>query len=98
MSEKEPLNQFLDEVVKKVETLSNQVVDRLAYEKQKAEIKSQIGHTSREIAKQYERLGQLYYASLKNHEELHVEDIVNVLETKQQLLDLLHEKLNSLTK
>lgn len=90
---------FIDSAVKSAQDLGKKAADRLDKEKQKAEVRSEIGHNSRELSKAYEKLGRAYYEFKENNTVISEEkDTFDLIRSKEKLIELLNEKLDSLEK
>ncbi len=88
------VNEFVEKAGKTIEEGSKNLLSKLDYEKRKAEIRSEIGHASRDLTKAYERLGREFYEAKVNNREF--TDSCNTFElirTKEKVLELLHERL-----
>lgn len=86
--------------VKKVVTDSTEsITSKLKIEKQKAEIRAEIGHHSRELSKYYETLGRNYYSDIAiNKKPSRYTEVMDNIRTKEKLIELLNEKLDVLEK
>lgn len=94
---KDKINSFTTEALKAMKETVDTVVKKIDLEKRKAEIKSEIGHTSRDLSKSYEKLGRQYF--LHKEQGLEIggeEDTFELLRSKEKLIELLNEKLDSL--
>ncbi len=86
-----------DKAVKTAKETGNSVLNMLEAEKKKAEIRSEIGHTSRELAKQYEKLGRMYYNSREFGSAAEGEkDLLDLIRANEKCVELLNEKLDQL--
>lgn len=93
----EKINQFADEAAKAMKETANSVWKRIETEKRKAEIRSEIGHNARELSKTYEKLGRQYFAFKESNTEIGGEkDTFDLIRSKEKLIELLNEKLDSL--
>ncbi|MDD6369878.1 hypothetical protein [Galactobacillus timonensis] len=65
--------------------------------RQKLELKSQIGEHKRTLNKSYARLGEAYYdASTAGKPVEGMEDVLNLIKSNRELIQLLNEKLAAL--
>lgn len=93
----EKLNAFKDEALKAMKETVDTVVKKLDTEKRKAEIKSEIGHTSRDLSKSYEKLGRQYFLNKEQGLEIGgEEETFELIRSKEKLIELLNEKLDHL--
>ncbi len=93
------LNDFVDKASKAIQDGSRKALDRLDLEKQKSEIRAEIGHNSRDLTKAYEKLGRAYYAFKENGSFPEGTDgTLDLIRSKEKVLQLLHEKLTALEK
>ena len=91
------VNDMVDDLMKKVNDVAKEVVTRFDSEKEKAQIRSEIGHNSRDLTKAYEKLGRAYYESVSKGEPM--EDMkytMEMIRSKELLVKLLNEKLDNL--
>ncbi len=91
------VNEFVDKASRTIEEGSKTLLSKIDYEKRKAEIRSEIGHTSRDLTKAYEKLGREFYEAKTAGKEF--EDVFNTFElirSKEKVLDLLHDKLTQI--
>ncbi len=91
----------LDEVSQKtIETISESTKtlrQRVSDEKRKAEVRSEIGHNKRELAKIYEQLGRAYYAHKVSDVGIEKEEeVFDRIRSKEKLIELMEEKLKTL--
>ena len=91
-------NDVLNGFVKKVNDVTKDVVTVVAGEKEKAQIRSEIGHNTRDLSRAYEKLGREYYASVKEGKELNCKDTFELIRSKELLISLLNEKLEGMSK
>lgn len=90
-------NAFKEEALKAMKETVDTVVKKLDTEKRKAEIKSEIGHNARELSKCYEKLGRQYFLNKEQGLEIGGEkDTFELIRSKEKLIELLNEKLDSL--
>lgn len=95
----EKLNAFKEEAFRTMKETSELVIQKFDLEKKKAEIRSEIGHHSRELAKSYEKLGRQYFAHVEQGIEIGGEkDTLELIRSKEKLIELLQEKLDQLEK
>jgi len=93
------LNDLADKAVRKLQDSSKAVMGMLDTEKQKAEIRSEIGHASRDLSKAYEKLGRDYYTYKVTGRIIETEkDMMDLIRTKEKIIELLNEKLDNLEK
>lgn len=93
------VNEFIDKASKTIEEGSRTLLSRLDFEKKKAEIRSEIGHTSRDLTKAYEKLGREFYeAKISNKEFTDSSSTFELIKSKEKVLKLLHDKLSQIEK
>ena len=91
------VNDMVDDLMKKVNDVAKEVVTRFDSEKEKAQIRSEIGHNSRDLTKAYEKLGRAYYESVSKGEPMEdMKDTMEMIRSKELLDKLLNEKLDNL--
>lgn len=91
------VNDMVDALMKKVNDVAKEVVTRFDSEKEKAQIRSEIGHNSRDLTKAYEKLGRAYYESVSKGEPMEdMKDTMEMIRSKELLVKLLNEKLDNL--
>ena len=91
------VNDMVDDLMKKVNDVAKEVVTRFDSEKEKAQIRSEIGHNSRDLTKAYEKLGRAYYESVSKGEPMEeMKDTIEMIRSKEMLVKLLNEKLDGL--
>ena len=91
------VNDMVDDLMKKVNDVAKEVVTRFDSEKEKAQIRSEIGHNSRDLTKAYEKLGRAYYESVSKGEPMEdMKDTMEMIRSKDLLVKLLNEKLDNL--
>ena len=91
------VNDMVDDLMKKVNDVAKEVVTRFDSEKEKAQIRSEIGHNSRDLTKAYEKLGREYYESVSKVEPMEdMKDTMEMIRSKELLVKLLNEKLDNL--
>ena len=91
------VNDMVDDLMKKVNDVAKEVVTRFDSEKEKAQIRSEIGHNSRDLTKAYEKLGRAYYESVSKGEPMEdMKDTMEMIRSKELLVKLLNEKLDKL--
>lgn len=93
------VNDFVDKAAKTLEEGGRSLLGRLEIEKQKAEIRAEIGHNSRDLTKAYEKLGRDYYAA-KVTGRVMTDDAntFDLIRSKEKVIELLNEKLTQLDK
>ena len=91
-------NDMLNGFTRKVNDVTKDVMSRLSDEKEKAQVRSEIGHHSRDLSRAYEKLGRQYYESVTSGKEMDVKDTMELIHSKELLVKLLNEKLESLEK
>ena len=91
------INDYADKALKKTKEAGETVISRLDAEKKKAEIRSEVGHTSRDLSKLYEKLGRAYYNAKEMGTVIDNEkETFDLIRTKEKCIELLNEKLNTL--
>ena len=91
------VNDMVDDLMKKVNDVAKEVVTRFDSEKEKAQIRSEIGHNSRDLTKAYEKLGRAYYESVSKGVPMEdMKDTMEMIRSKELLVKLLNEKLDNL--
>lgn len=91
------VNDMVDDLMKKFNDVAKEVVTRFDSEKEKAQIRSEIGHNSRDLTKAYEKLGRAYYESVSKGEPMEdMKDTMEMIRSKELLVKLLNEKLDNL--
>lgn len=91
------VNDMVDDLMKKVNDVAKEVVTKFDSEKEKAQIRSEIGHNSRDLTKAYEKLGRAYYESVSNGVPMEdMKDTMEMIRSKEMLVKLLNEKLDGL--
>ena len=91
------VNDMVDDLMKKVNDVAKEVVTRFDSEKERAQIRSEIGHNSRDLTKAYEKLGRAYYESVSKGEPMEdMKDTMEMIRSKELLVKLLNEKLDNL--
>ena len=91
------VNDMVDDLMKKVNDVAKEVVTKFDSEKEKAQIRSEIGHNSRDLTKAYEKLGRAYYESVSKGEPMEdMKDTMEMIRSKELLVKLLNEKLDGL--
>ena len=91
------VNDMVDDLMKKVNDVAKEVVTRFDSEKEKAQIRSEIGHNSRDLTKAYEKHGRAYYESVSKGEPMEdMKDTMEMIRSKELLVKLLNEKLDNL--
>lgn len=91
------VNDMVDDLMKKVNDVAKEVVTKFDSEKEKAQIRSEIGHNSRDLTKAYEKLGRAYYESVSKGEPMEdMKDTMEMVRSKEMLVKLLNEKLDGL--
>ncbi len=93
----ERMNAFKEEAKKAMKETTESILKKIELEKRKAEIKSEIGHNSRELSKSYEKLGRQYFSYKEEHTEIGGEkETFELIRSKEKLIELLNEKLDQL--
>jgi lipid II:glycine glycyltransferase (peptidoglycan interpeptide bridge formation enzyme) len=88
------VNEYTDKTVKTLKDLGSKTITYLDAEKQKAQIRSEIGQNNRELTKAYEKLGRDYYASKVTGNELPSENnTFDLIRSKEKVVELLNDKL-----
>ncbi|MDY6034227.1 MAG: hypothetical protein SPI63_01355 [Bulleidia sp.] len=90
---------FVNKATKAASEATQGILSKIDLEKQKAEIRSEIGHHSRELSKYYETLGRNYYNDIVTKKASgNYTDVMDNIRTKEKLIELLNEKLDTLEK
>lgn len=93
------INDMVDDLMKKVNDVTKEVVTKFDSEKEKARIRSEIGHNTRDLTKAYEKLGRAYYESISSNKPMEdMKDTFELIRSKEMLVSLLNEKLEGLDK
>ena len=88
---------MVDDLMKKVNDVAKEVVEKIDSEKEKAQIRSEIGHNSRDLTKAYEKLGRAYYESVTSASPMEdMKETMEMIRSKEMLVKLLNEKLDGL--
>ena len=88
------ISDLLTNVTKVVTESTEGLTSKLKVEKQKAEIRAEIGHHSRELSKYYETLGRNYYNDIViNKKSGTYTEVMDNIRTKEKLIELLNEKV-----
>lgn len=96
---KEKLEALFDETVKFLTDNAEALSNRIDIEKNKIDIKSQIGHHERVIRKNYARLGEAYYDYMENYGSMEkTEDLLESIKTNKKVIELLNAQLAELEK
>ncbi len=91
------LNEFADQAYRKITETGKVLTDRFNVEKEKAQIRSEIGHNTRDLSKAYEKLGRQYYEKVVAGQEMVGEkDTFDLIRSKEKLIELLTEKLEGM--
>ena len=91
------VNDMVDDLMKKVNDVAKEVVEMIDSEKEKAQIRSEIGHNSRDLTKAYEKLGRAYYESVTSASPMEdMKETMEMIRSKEMLVKLLNEKLDGL--
>ena len=91
------VNDMVDDLMKKVNDVAKEVVEKIDSEKEKAQIRSDIGHNSRDLTKAYEKLGRAYYESVTSASPMEdMKETMEMIRSKEMLVKLLNEKLDGL--
>ena len=82
-----------------LEETGKKFVGTLESEKKKAEIRSEIGHNTRELTKAYEKLGREYYAAkTAGHDLAKDNETFDLIKTKEKVIELLGQQLENMEK
>ena len=93
----EKVTEFAEKAAKTIEKSSRGLMDRFDYEKRKASIRSEIGHTARDLDKAYEKLGREFFDARENGKEFEdTNSTYELIRSKEKILELLHEKLTNI--
>lgn len=91
------VHEAADKVARTIMTGSKNVMSRLDAEKAKAEIRAEIGHNARDLSRAYEKLGRAYYSALTAGEDLQNEEgTLELIRSKEKIIELLNEKLDQM--
>lgn len=91
------LNDLVSKTVKTVQDYSKKAADKFDLEKQKAQIRSEIGHNIKDISSAYEKLGRGYYDAKVNGKEFPDEaETIDLIKTKEAANTELNQKLEAL--
>ncbi|MCR5794186.1 MAG: hypothetical protein K6G61_02395 [Solobacterium sp.] len=91
------IQETADKYVKILQDSGKSVLSKLDIEKQKAEIRSDIGHIARDLSRIYEKLGRDYYNKKVTGVAIESEnDTMDLIRSKEKLIELLNEKLDNL--
>jgi hypothetical protein len=91
------VNDFFNKAVKTAQTYGKKAADKIDLEKQKAGIRSEIGHNIKEISAAYEKLGRGYYDAKVNQKEFPDEnETIELITKKEAENQSLNEKLSAL--
>jgi|LAHS01.1.fsa_nt_gb hypothetical protein len=92
-------NDFVNKAVKTAQDYGKKAADRVDLEKQKAGIRSEIGHTKKELADAYNSLGRMYYDAKVNNTEMPTEQLtLDQITEKENTIKELNDKLDALGK
>lgn len=93
------VNEFFNKAVKTAQDCGKMAADKLDLEKQKAGIRSEIGHTKKLLSDAYNDLGKTYYAYKVNNTEIIGEQtLLDQITEKENQIKALNEKLDALGK
>lgn len=91
------VNEFVEKASKTIEAGSKTLLERLDTEKRKAQLRSEIGHTSRDLTKAYEKLGREFYeAKIAGKAFEDTASTFELIKSKEKVLELLHDKLTQI--
>lgn len=91
------VNDFFNKAVKTAQTYGKKAADKIDLEKQKAGIRSEIGHNIKEISAAYEKLGRGYYDAKVSQKEFPDEnETIELITKKEAENQSLNEKLSAL--
>ena len=91
------IQETADKYVKILQDSGKSVLSKLDIEKQKAEIRSDIGHIARDLSRIYEKFGRDYYNMKVTGVAIESEnDTMDLIRSKEKLIELLNEKLDNL--
>lgn len=92
-------NEFVNKAVKTAQDYGKAASDRINLEKQKAGIRSEIGHNKKILSDAYEKLGRTYYAYKTAGTEMAEEQLtLDTIGEKENAIKELNEKLDALGK
>lgn len=93
------LEQLVDKTAKKLNDGVNQVAAKVSEEKNKIDLKSQIGHHERTVRKNYARLGEAYYNLVVNGTAIeNQDDLIEMIKTNKKVISLLEDQLKQFEK
>jgi DNA-directed RNA polymerase specialized sigma subunit len=93
------VSEFVEKASKSIEEGGKTLLSRLDIERQKAEIRAEIGHTSRELTKAYEKLGRAFFDSKESGKAFKDDyNTIELIRSKERAIELLNEKLDQLEK
>lgn len=93
------LEQLVDKTAKKLNAGVNQVAAKVSEEKNKIDLKSQIGHHERTVRKNYARLGEAYYNLVVNGTAIeNQDDLIEMIKTNKKVISLLEDQLKQFEK
>ena len=82
-----------------IEAETKKLLGRIDLESQKTKIRSEIGHNSRELSRTYEKLGREFFQAKNAGKEFKDSNqTFELIQAKEKLISLLHEKLDLLEK
>lgn len=91
------IEELLNKTTKAVNESVNYVATKVNKEKNKLDIKSQIGYHERTLKKAYCRLGEAYFISVETGIAMeNNEDLLEVIKTNKKVIRLLEEQLHNL--
>lgn len=91
------MNDLLNKAVKTVQDCGKKAADRIDLEKQKAGIRSEIGHAKKLLTDSYNQLGKAYYEMKMGTAEMGDEQVLlDQITAKENQIKELNEKLEAL--
>ena len=91
------VNEIFKDAANTIQEGSRKVIGFANKEMEKTKLRSDIGHTNRELAKAYEKLGRDYYASKVLGEDIDLEESLHPIITSEATLKELKNDLDALS-
>ena len=87
---------FIDRAMQKAGETSKDILAKLDVEKNKAEIKAEIGYNERDLRKAYEKVGRDFFAAKEAGKEYNTDNSTfDLIRSKEKVIELLNEKLKT---